>query len=374
MTLLSIVSIARMSATGSTTRLKDLLPAERKEPEREVRGAVRGSLHLPDVLRQPAALRHAAEHEVAEALDDGDQVVEIMGDAAGEPPDGLHLLGLSELFLCLPGCGHVPHEQGEATDLAGFVNDGEDPEIEDRRFLCDLDAHGRGRPDDLLRMLVDPRVEGKSLHFPDGPARQLARVLRAHRPCECFVAGLQRSVRFHEERHVRRGVQQRVQRLLVVAECPFGELPLSDVPDRREDHRLPVHLEETVVDLNGDLPAVPGHVDAFPLHVAFGLQLPHGLGNCSQPFRGIDVVAAPGQELLSRVAQPLAGHVVDLDEDLRGGILVEWMDEYHVVDAAEEEAVAFLAAPQRILCALVLRDVDCDEGDVAVRVSRPYWR
>ena len=41
------------------------------------------------------------------AGDDGEDVVEIMGDAAGELPDRIHLLGLTQPFLGLVLVGHV---------------------------------------------------------------------------------------------------------------------------------------------------------------------------------------------------------------------------------------------------------------------------
>src|SRR5262249_37687278 len=41
----------------------------------------------------------AGEEGLAVAGDDGEQVVEIVSDAAREPPDGFHLLSLAELFF-----------------------------------------------------------------------------------------------------------------------------------------------------------------------------------------------------------------------------------------------------------------------------------
>src|SRR4051794_33195631 len=45
------------------------------------------------------ALRDARLHEIERPDDPGQEIVEIVGDAAGQLSDGLHLLGLSELLL-----------------------------------------------------------------------------------------------------------------------------------------------------------------------------------------------------------------------------------------------------------------------------------
>ena len=39
--------------------------------------------------------------EVAVGEDGGDQIVEVVGDAAGEPANRLHLLGLAQMLLAL---------------------------------------------------------------------------------------------------------------------------------------------------------------------------------------------------------------------------------------------------------------------------------
>ena len=46
-----------------------------------------------------AVIDGAAAEEVEAADDDGEEVVEVVGDASGELADGFHLLGLAELFL-----------------------------------------------------------------------------------------------------------------------------------------------------------------------------------------------------------------------------------------------------------------------------------
>ena len=62
-------------------------------------GAVRGLAEQVDV---PTELLVAAEvglEELAPSDDDREEVVEVVGDPAGELADGLHLLSLGELIL-----------------------------------------------------------------------------------------------------------------------------------------------------------------------------------------------------------------------------------------------------------------------------------
>ena len=81
---------------------KRLLARERQKPLRERRralGAVDGGFDEP--FNVGLAARQLALQEVKAAHDDGEHVVEVVGDAAGELADRLHLLDLAELLLDL---------------------------------------------------------------------------------------------------------------------------------------------------------------------------------------------------------------------------------------------------------------------------------
>ena len=85
----------------------DPLPPEAEELAGEVH---RPLGRLPDLVgvRPPDVLPlQRGQQEVAEAHDDHHHVVEIVGHAAGEPPDGLHLLRLPDLLLGLDPLGDV---------------------------------------------------------------------------------------------------------------------------------------------------------------------------------------------------------------------------------------------------------------------------
>ena len=80
-------------------RLQDLLTAEGQQLLGQRCGAFAGPPHLLDVGACGMPGLEFVEHEVAVAEDDGEQVVEVVGDAAGEASDGFHLARLLELIL-----------------------------------------------------------------------------------------------------------------------------------------------------------------------------------------------------------------------------------------------------------------------------------
>src|SRR6185503_12197567 len=78
---------------------EDLLAAEGEQLPGEGGGAVPGLEDLGDLAAGGVAVVEAGDHELGVADDDEQEVVEVVGDAAGEAADGLHLLGLAELLL-----------------------------------------------------------------------------------------------------------------------------------------------------------------------------------------------------------------------------------------------------------------------------------
>ena len=82
-------------------RLEHLLAAEREQLVRQVRRAVRRLDDLVQIVRRSAVLIGAHQRELRVAGDDGDEIVEVVRDAAGERADGLELLRLAELRLAL---------------------------------------------------------------------------------------------------------------------------------------------------------------------------------------------------------------------------------------------------------------------------------
>ena len=80
-------------------RAQGLLPREGEQLAGKARGAVRVRLDLLDVVIVAVARRMPHQHQVAVADDRGQDVVEVVRDAAGELADDLHLGRLRDLAL-----------------------------------------------------------------------------------------------------------------------------------------------------------------------------------------------------------------------------------------------------------------------------------
>jgi hypothetical protein len=123
-------------------RLHDGLAAEGQELAGQGRGPVPGGGHLPDQLAAGVTGREAAQQQFAVAVDDGEEVVEVVGDAAGQPADRLHLLRLAELLFELVALADV-HEGQHGADDAPLAEDGLRP-------VLDREAGAVGPPEHLV--------------------------------------------------------------------------------------------------------------------------------------------------------------------------------------------------------------------------------
>ena len=121
-----------VASTGS--RLQRLPAREGEQPLRQRGRALRAAASAMSTAgaaagRRPSAQAALEQVEIAE--DDGQQVVEVVRDAAGELADRLHLLRLQQLLrgpvpaaCCgLPPLGEVAGDLGEAEQCAVVVAD-----------------------------------------------------------------------------------------------------------------------------------------------------------------------------------------------------------------------------------------------------------
>ena len=98
-------------------RIQRLAPREREQLLGQRDGALCAARHLIDRAPQFAVVgRSVAPDRFEIADDDGEQVVEVVRDAAGELADRLHLLRLPQLFLDQAALGEVASDLGEAHD------------------------------------------------------------------------------------------------------------------------------------------------------------------------------------------------------------------------------------------------------------------
>ena len=87
--------------------LQHLLPAERQQLARERRCALASRADRLDVVRCDPVGTRVREQQVAGTDDDGEQIVEVVSNAAGQLADRFHLLRLLELTLDAPLIGYI---------------------------------------------------------------------------------------------------------------------------------------------------------------------------------------------------------------------------------------------------------------------------
>ncbi len=94
-----LLDVLHQSVEIDDLGLEDLATAEREQLLGQGRGPVRRAVDLIHVLAPGVIGRQIGEEQVGVSADGGEDVVEVVGDAAGEPADRLHLLRLDDLLL-----------------------------------------------------------------------------------------------------------------------------------------------------------------------------------------------------------------------------------------------------------------------------------
>ena len=126
-------------------RLQRLPAGKRQQLRGQLGGALHGFGDRVDVAAAPLLRQFAAAQEVGRGADDGQEIVEIVRDAAGELADRFHLLRLPQRFLALAALGDVDGLRHRADDGAMLVAQRAHREIEialaDRQMQPHLDPH-----------------------------------------------------------------------------------------------------------------------------------------------------------------------------------------------------------------------------------------
>ena len=104
--------------------MKGLLTAEGEQRAGEVRGAGDRSFDRFQALDDDRREILLELQDLRMTLDDGEHVVEVMRDGAGQAPDGIELLDLAELGLQLQAIGDVPEDALDADDVVLGIVDG----------------------------------------------------------------------------------------------------------------------------------------------------------------------------------------------------------------------------------------------------------
>jgi hypothetical protein len=85
------------------------LAAKGQQPSGQVGGPLAGPNDLLEIVPEGiVGLTMSIQQKLGIAVDHGQQVVEIVGNAAGQPAHGFHFLGLAQLSFQLAALGQVP--------------------------------------------------------------------------------------------------------------------------------------------------------------------------------------------------------------------------------------------------------------------------
>ena len=136
--------------------LEHLLPAEREQLLRQLARPRRREVDLAHALGRPVLALDLAREEGARGADDGEDVVEVVRDAAGEAADRLHLLGVAQLLLEPLALGKGVPRGRDVAEVGGEERLLRHVEPRDRdldRELAPVGAHGSQ---------LDPQAEDRA--------------------------------------------------------------------------------------------------------------------------------------------------------------------------------------------------------------------
>jgi hypothetical protein len=236
-----LLEAARELGERRRLRLEHLAAAEREELARELLGPRRGGAHLLEIGAQGIARVQALEREVGVRADHAEQVVEVVRHAAGEAPDGLHLLRRAELLLGLVLLREIDEHAREAREAAVGV-DGPVRRADEARLAGAVDeaelehllgAVGPGRVEAVGARAIERRAI-VGVHELDGDAAEHV----GHREAEALDGVVHEHDAAVEVRRVDERVEvvdEAAEALLARAEGGLGPLARGDVLLRRDE-------------------------------------------------------------------------------------------------------------------------------------------
>ncbi len=261
------------------------------------------------------------------AADDHQEVVEVVGDAAGQLAEGFHLLGLHQLLvgalqlqLGLPPLGDVAGDLGEAQERTPFVADGVDQHAgpEHRTVLAHAPAFGLVLA--FVRCAVE-RLGGDAcpaIHVSVELGEMVPDHLVAGVALDALGAGVPVGDHPVGVEHIKRVVRDPVDQQ---AELPFAlqqgllrRLAFGDVARglREADQLAGLVVDSLQRPLRPEPAAVLAQQPAFVLHLALG----PGGGQC--PLRRATAPVLLGVELREMLADDFGSRIA-LDP-LRAGV------------------------------------------------------
>ena len=356
-------------------------PAEGQDALDELGGAAHRPPHLVEVLLHRVRRSEIHRGELEVPADRREQIVEVVGDAAGERAHRLHLLRLPELRLeplaGLFGPAPLGDVDGGA-DVAGEGAAGVDARDAVRRHPAIL-AVGAARAGIDLEGL--PLLEGAEEDIgPDLPVVWVQEIVPAvgrhlvelppeeGNPLLVDEIGLAEGVR--GPHHHRRGIGQGAEALFALPQRRLGTLAVGDV-----DHDAAQRSRPCVDDVNGDAILQPDHPPVGRDHPIVELVVATGLGALDAVAdRGVAVgrMDVRGPEV--RVVHPDTHRVAEqplgllADEREAEGLRVGLPDD--AVDGRDQLGQVFPRQPRRFVGLDAGSDVLDEEHDAADRSGR----
>jgi hypothetical protein len=217
-------------------RLKHLLPAEREELTRQRGGPVGGLLDEQKVAAQGIGVLQSADRKLAAGPDDGEQVVEVMGDAARELADALHALSMAQLLFELLACRDVLDDADRVTGFARGVARlrRRDMDPYDGAVLVDVALlHRVGQRLVLHHGAAQREVELQVFGMGDVLEAQICQLTRAvpDHGSEFFVDAQEAAVVGNDGNADCGLLERRAEALFALAKRRLGGFPLGDVLD-----------------------------------------------------------------------------------------------------------------------------------------------
>ena len=347
--------------------LQNLLAAEGEQVLGQLGGTLAGTADLAQVVadRVLAAVERL-QGDVGEAVDDRQEVVEVVGDTTGELADCLHLLGDQKLALELRALGHVAQNHDDVRGLAAFVVSDRADALEQAPVAVSVpEAKGatlrRPAREDLRRRGASSLEHLGGDQLLDFLTDQLLELVAERVPHRTRDQP-DREVEADDRDHVGRLLDHGALQLLALTERPLGQLQLRDV------HDLGDVVDESLLGIahRRDREATPDDLSVLAQVALLGRN------------RGLAPFGDPGVDIVGRLAVFRMGDVVDrlpdqflvrvTEQPRCGGIRVA--DVSSVIDQEhryrrllESDPEALLALLETLLGSVPLAEVVDDDQD-----------
>ncbi len=349
--------------------MHDLAAAEHQQLPGQRRGALGGAADLVDVLADRRVLVELVARERDAGEDHRQQIVEVVGDTAGELADALQALCLSEAVLELGAValgaatvGQVRRDRADRGDVTVGV---EQRELDEQQLVFLAGAGGAQRQLGLARLagahdlaleVVVGRIDPIERQRLGGGAAQDGVRLDTDRVLEAAVDEQEALARVLDGDQRRRVVDDRLQPLLAGAALGLGAAALAEVDQLDEEVERALAVAVHQRDVRQQVQHAPVGVHHALLDRVAAAAAGEQLAHQRTVELGVLGVAQRAERRRAQVGLGAAGHLRERAVQAQPAAFE--VDERHadrrVVERAPEE---LLGGAQRVLDAARLGDV-----------------